>query len=61
MKMEVPDEKLAKESRVNYSKLVTVEHNVKVFFIGHIISDDVTIISDAVDKCWLEKRRKPKG
>ena len=27
-------EKLAKESRVNYSKLVTIEHNVKVFFIG---------------------------
>ena len=61
MQMVVPDEKLARESRVNYSKLVTVEHNVKVFFIGHIISDDVSIISDAVDKCWLEKRRKPKG
>lgn len=30
-------EKLSKESRVNYSKLVTIEHNVKVF-IGSIVT-----------------------
>ncbi|UKZ72547.1 hypothetical protein TrVFT333_000178 [Trichoderma virens FT-333] len=32
-------EKLSKESRVNYSRLVTVEHNIKVFFIGSIRSE----------------------
>lgn len=31
--------KLAPESRVNYSKLYTVEHNVKVCFIGKIALD----------------------
>ncbi|RYO84596.1 hypothetical protein DL766_010562 [Monosporascus sp. MC13-8B] len=30
------NEKLQLESRVNYSKLVTIEHNVKVFFIGKV-------------------------
>jgi hypothetical protein len=29
-------EKLREESRVNYSKIYTVEHNVKVCFIGKI-------------------------
>ena len=32
-------EKLRKESRVNYSKIYTVEHNVKVCFIGKIHKD----------------------
>jgi hypothetical protein len=38
----VPDSrrvKLAPESRVNYNKLYTVEHNVKVCFIGKIALD----------------------
>ncbi|KAK7420023.1 hypothetical protein QQX98_003029 [Neonectria punicea] len=48
-------EKLSKESRVNYSKLVTVEHNVKVLFIGHVIAPDYDIVSEAVNKCWEEK------
>ncbi|CAM1510036.1 Fc.00g003710.m01.CDS01 [Cosmosporella sp. VM-42] len=48
-------EKLSKESRVNYSKLVTVEHNVKVFFIGNVTSSDWEIVSDAVNRCWEEK------
>jgi len=34
-------EKLALESRVNYSKVYTVEHNVKVCFIGKIHRDSV--------------------
>ncbi|ROT41254.1 hypothetical protein SODALDRAFT_322431 [Sodiomyces alkalinus F11] len=55
MKIEAEGEKLAKESRANYSKLVTVEHNVKVFFIGHIIPEDWDIVLDAVDKCWENK------
>ncbi|KAK0635703.1 hypothetical protein B0T17DRAFT_53281 [Bombardia bombarda] len=52
-------EKIAKESRINYAKLVTVEHNVKVFFIGRIVqSDFVNIVTGAVDKCWMVKNRR---
>ncbi|KAK4227063.1 hypothetical protein QBC38DRAFT_364942 [Podospora fimiseda] len=51
-------EKLDKESRVNYSKLVTIEHNYRVFFIGRIHPGDfVNIVSPAVDTCWGKKRR----
>ncbi|KAI1803375.1 hypothetical protein F4811DRAFT_562548 [Daldinia bambusicola] len=50
-------EKLAKESRVNYSKLVTIEHNVKVFFIGSITGEDFENVSYAVDVCWNNKMR----
>lgn len=53
-------EKLSKESRVNYSKLVTVEHNVKVFFIGHIAAADYDIVADAVNRCWDEKIHRKK-
>lgn len=56
MKMDAHDEKLARESRVNYSKLVTIEHNVKVFFIGQVVHSDLGIVGEAVDKCWKEKR-----
>jgi hypothetical protein len=55
LKMEAQGERLAKESRVNYSKLVTVEHNVKVFFIGCIVTSDWPYVSDAVNKCWGAK------
>ncbi|KAF2971235.1 hypothetical protein GQX73_g2353 [Xylaria multiplex] len=51
-------ETLAKESRVNYSKLVTIEHNVKVFFIGRIPYPYFDNVSRAVDKCWNEKMHK---
>ena len=34
-----PRGKLAPESRVNYSKVYTVEHNVKVCFIGRVHND----------------------
>jgi hypothetical protein len=40
-------EKLAPQSRVNYSKLYTVEHNVKVLFIGRIHKDsEATFFGD---------------
>jgi hypothetical protein len=32
-------DRLAEESRVNYSKLYTIEHNIKVSFIGKIHDD----------------------
>ncbi|PFH55443.1 hypothetical protein XA68_18306 [Ophiocordyceps unilateralis] len=53
-------EKLSKESRVNYSKLVTVEHNVKVFFIGSVVANDWDIVQDAVNRCWSEKNHHKK-
>lgn len=36
IEMDYPSEKLDPLSRMNYAKLYTVEHNVKVFFIGRI-------------------------
>ena len=59
MRIKVDDEKLAKESRVNYSKLVTIEHNVKVFFIGSIVSNDINKVGKAVDDCWRRKKKTP--
>ncbi|KAI1262161.1 hypothetical protein F5Y18DRAFT_430399 [Xylariaceae sp. FL1019] len=53
-------ESLAKESRVNYSKLVTIEHNVKVFFIGRLHPDHLDIVAYAVNKCWEDKRHTGK-
>lgn len=37
-------EKLDKTSRMNYAKVYTVEHNVKVYFIGEIYSKDWNIL-----------------
>jgi len=61
LELDLQAEKLAVESRVNYSKLVTIEHNVKVFFIGRIFAEDFRIVNDAVDKCWGAKTRKTDG
>lgn len=58
MSIKAKGEKLSKESRANYSKLVTIEHNVKVFFVGKIAEEDFDVVSRAVDKCWAEKIRK---
>ncbi|KAI1414278.1 hypothetical protein F5Y13DRAFT_19231 [Hypoxylon sp. FL1857] len=53
-------ETLAKESRVNYSKLVTIEHNVKVFFIGSIAPQDFEVVRYAVEECWNNKMHRSK-
>lgn len=50
-------ESLSKESRVNYSKLITVEHNFRVFFIGHVADSDFRVAQAAVDTCWINKNR----
>lgn len=56
MHIEVGGEALAKESRVNYSKLVTVEHNVKIFLIGRIDPVDFAdVVTYAVNDCWMKK------
>ncbi|RYP02847.1 hypothetical protein DL764_005567 [Monosporascus ibericus] len=51
-----PNEKLQLESRVNYSKLVTIEHNVKVFFIGRVAQQHLDYVQNAVNECWSKKR-----
>ncbi|KAI7777401.1 hypothetical protein LA080_003553 [Diaporthe eres] len=56
-----PGEHISEESRVNYSKLVTVEHNVKVLFVGRILYDDWPIVQQAVDECWDAKKSHPGG
>lgn len=57
LQMAAANEHISGESRVNYSKLVTVEHNVKVFFIGRVSFDDWPIVQSAVDHCWEAKNR----
>lgn len=34
-----PEEKLDPKSRVNYAKVYTIEHNIRVYFIGKIHAD----------------------
>ncbi len=52
IKLEIEDELIAKESRVNYARLVTVEHNVKVHFIGHVPKESYNTVHYAVGKAW---------
>jgi hypothetical protein len=50
-------EQLVKESRVNYAKLTTIEHNFPVLFIGRVEPADFrNIVRPAVDICWQRKR-----
>lgn len=58
LQFELATEKLAPESRVNYSKLVGIEHNIPVLFIGRVHPDDVDTVGAAVDDCWNKKIRK---
>ena len=51
-----PGEHISEESRVNYSKLVTVEHNVKVLFVDNVLYEDWPIVQQAVDECWDSKK-----
>lgn len=45
-------EKITKDSRVNYSQLMTVQHNVKIFIIGYTDQDSFQIVRAAVDHCF---------
>ncbi|KAK9413524.1 putative DUF6590 domain-containing protein [Seiridium unicorne] len=57
MRIYAEGEKLHKASRVNYSKLVTIEHNFKVFFIGSIYQEDLDTVEDSVSQCWEQRKR----
>ncbi|KAK4127451.1 hypothetical protein N657DRAFT_631265 [Parathielavia appendiculata] len=51
-------ETLSRESRVNYAKLTTVEHNFPVYIIGSVDPADFEhIVIRAVDHCWNRKKR----
>ncbi|KAI0440060.1 hypothetical protein F4803DRAFT_528877 [Xylaria telfairii] len=56
--MTVEGETLARESRIDYSKLITIEHNVKVYFIGRVPLPYFDKVTYAVDLCWSEKLKK---
>ncbi|KLU91416.1 hypothetical protein MAPG_09936 [Magnaporthiopsis poae ATCC 64411] len=45
-------EKITKESRVNYSQLMTVQHNVKIFIIGYVHEQSFETVVGAVTLCW---------
>ncbi len=52
-----PRDKLEKESRINYAKIYTVEHNVKVLFIGQIAQDSQHALVADFDAVWMNKRQ----
>lgn len=45
-----PQDKLNAASRLNYAKIYTVEHNVKVLFIGKIASEHVHRLVDTYNR-----------
>lgn len=52
----ITGEYIAPASRVDYSKLVTVQHNVKVLFIGEILIEDWEIVEGSVNATWNAKK-----
>ncbi|KAH6682503.1 hypothetical protein B0J14DRAFT_123834 [Halenospora varia] len=50
-----PREKLVPTSLINYAKIYTVEHNVKVFFIGSIHEESRHTFRGEVDYAWSRK------
>jgi hypothetical protein len=65
-----PKDKLDKASRVNYSKVYTIEHNLKVCFIGQIHKDSEAIFFTVVktefdgsdeDKAESKKKKEKKS
>jgi len=54
------EDRLNKASRVNYSKIYTIEHNLKVCFIGQIHKDSESVFFTAV-KTTLEGNDEDKA
>jgi hypothetical protein len=52
-----PRDKLEPESRINYAKIYTVEHNVKVWFIGQISKNSQRRLMTDFDATWMQKRQ----
>lgn len=61
-RFQVTGESLPAASRVNYFKLVTVEHNTRVLILGSVLDSDCHHLFDSVNLCWEQKsfhRTKP--
>jgi hypothetical protein len=56
-----PRDKLEAASRINYAKIYTVEHNVKVCFIGEIAEDSLRRLITDFDDTWNKKRQINQG
>jgi hypothetical protein len=52
-----PRDKLEEQSRINYAKIYTVEHNVKVHFTGQVDKQDENRLIVDFDATWLKKRQ----
>jgi hypothetical protein len=50
-------DKLEPASRINYAKVYTVEHNVKVCFIGHIAEPSKKQMLGDFDNTWKKKKQ----
>ena len=50
-----PRDKLEADSRVNYGKIYTVEHNVKVLFIGKLAKESERTFMTDFDATWNNK------
>ena len=57
--LKLPHEKLLKESWINYAKIYSVEHNVKVKFIGQIAPSSQKIFMSDFDATWEKNRILP--
>ena len=51
MAITVRAEGLEEESRINYSKPSTIEHNAPVYFIGQVRKEDLRTVLKAYDAC----------
>jgi len=57
-KLSEPTETLVKESRVDYAKLCTVEHDAAIAIVGYVVPEDfANIVTPAVDICWKQRER----
>lgn len=54
-------EKISSASRVNYSRLISIEHNNKVLFIGNIVDSDLGTVQSAVDVSQASKQNDKRG
>jgi hypothetical protein len=53
-----PRDKLEEESRINYAKIYTVEHNVKVLFIGRVAPSSQYHLHNDFDATWMNMKRR---
>ena len=46
---------LPREARIDYGRLVVVDYDVKVLFVGTVAANHWRIVRDAADQCWAER------